>query len=167
MTRRMREAATTEAITTLSIEKADRDQVSLPQSHIENTTHPQASCRCQSCKLVGVRTWLARAYFITGDVSQRGGGQALAFRVGHCWTWSLVDIRLGPVETRRGPTETCRGPYLSRTPIRVHRVFRQGSSGAVGPYRLKSGFRWVSVRILIWHDRHRRDLSDHATVSYR
>ena len=71
--------------------------------------------------------------------SQRGGGQAQAFRVARCRTRSLVDIGLGPFGTRQGSSGIRMGPYLSRTPIRVHRVFRQGSSGAVGPYRLKSG----------------------------
>ena len=54
-------------------------------------------------------------------------------RHGHMLTsgWVL----LGPVRAHRGSSGTRMGPYLSRTPIRVHRVFRQGSSGAVGPYR--------------------------------
>ena len=41
----------------------------------------------------------------------------------------------GPVRARRGSSGTRMGPYLSRTPIRVHRVFRQGSSGPVGSRR--------------------------------
>ena len=47
-----------------------------------------------------------------------------------------------------------------------HRVFRQGSSGAVRPYRLKLGFRRVSVGTPIWHDRTRRALTDDSMVSY-
>ena len=96
-----------------------------------------------------------------------GGGQALAFRVARCRTRSLVDIRSGPVRARRGSPGTRMGPYLSRTPIRVHRVIRQGSSGPVGPYRLKSGFRRVSVRTPIWHDKPRQASTGHSTVPYR
>ena len=33
---------------------------------------------------------VARGYFIPGGVSQRGGGQAPAFRVARCQTWSGV-----------------------------------------------------------------------------
>ena len=50
-------------------------------------------------------------------------------------------VLLGPVRARRGSSGTRMGPYLSRTPIRVHRVFRQGSSGPVRPYRIPTGFR--------------------------
>ena len=32
--------------------------------------------------------------------------------------------------------------------------------------RSKSGFRWVSIGMLIWHDRPRQGLKDHSTVSY-
>ena len=63
-----------------------------------------------------------------------GGGQVPAVRVARCRTWSLVDIRLGPVKARRGSSGTCMGPYLSRTPILVHRVIRQGPSRPVGTY---------------------------------
>ena len=45
----------------------------------------------------------------------------------------------GPVSARRATLGTRMGPYLSRTPIQVHRVICQGSSGPIGPYRLKSG----------------------------
>ena len=41
-------------------------------------------------------------------------------------------IPLGPVRARRGSSGTRMGPYLSRTPIRVHRVIRQGPSGPIG-----------------------------------
>ena len=58
------------------------------------------------------------------------------------------------------------GPYLSRTPMRVRRVFHRGSSGAVGSYRLKSGFRRVSVGTQIWHDRPRRGSMGRSTVLY-
>ena len=78
---------------------------------------------------------VARGYFIPGGASQRGGGQAPAFRVARCQTRSLVDIRLGPVGSRRGSSGTRMGPYLSRTLIRVHRVIRQGSSGPIGSRR--------------------------------
>ena len=76
-------------------------------------------------------------------------------------------IPLGPVRARRGSSGTRMGPYLSRTPIRVHRVFRQRSSGPVGPYRLKSGFHRVSVRTPIWHDKPRQASTGHSTVPYR
>ena len=52
---------------------------------------------------IGVRAWLARGNFIPGGTSQRGGGQAPAFRVARCRTRSLVDIRLGPVGSHQGP----------------------------------------------------------------
>ena len=45
--------------------------------------------------LVGVRAWLARGYFIPGGASQRGGGQAPAFRVARCQTWSGVGPKTG------------------------------------------------------------------------
>ena len=51
---------------------------------------------------IGVRAWLARGYFIPGGASQRGGGQAPAFRVARCRTRSLVDIRLDPVGSHQG-----------------------------------------------------------------
>ena len=86
--------------------------------------------------------------------------------VGHGHLLTSGWVPLGPVRARRGSLETRMGPYLSRTPIRVHRVFRQGSSGAVGPYRLKSGFRRVSVGTPIWHDRPRRGPMGRSTVPY-
>ena len=54
-------------------------------------------------------------------------------RHGHLLTSGWIP--LGPVRARRGPSGIRMGPYLSRTPIRVHRVIRQGSSGPVGTYR--------------------------------
>ena len=54
-------------------------------------------------------------------------------RQGHMLTSGWVP--LGPVKARRGSSGTRMGPYLSRTPIRVHRVIRQGPSGPVGTYR--------------------------------
>ena len=87
--------------------------------------------------------------------------------VGHGHLLTSGWVPLGPVRARRGSSGTRMGPYLSRTPIRVHRVFRQGSSGAIGPYRPNSGFRRVSVGTPIWHDRPRRGLTDHSTVPYR
>ena len=86
-------------------------------------------------------------------------------RHGHLLTSGWVP--LGPVKARRGSSGTRMGPYLSRTPIRVHRVFRQGSSGPVGPYRPKSGLRGVSVRTPIWHDSPRQGLTGRSTVPYR
>ena len=55
--------------------------------------------------------------------------------VGHGHMLTSGWVPLGLVRARRGSSGTCMGPYFSRTPIRVHRVFRHGSSGAVGPYR--------------------------------
>ena len=54
-------------------------------------------------------------------------------RHGHMLTSDWVP--LGPVRARRGSSGIRMGPYLSRTPIRVHPVFRQGSSGPVGSRR--------------------------------
>ena len=54
-------------------------------------------------------------------------------RHGHMLTSDWVP--LGPVRDRRGSSGIRMGPYLSRTPIRVHPVFRQGSSGPVGSRR--------------------------------
>ena len=113
-----------------------------------------------------VRAWPHAVISFLGQRVRGGGGQAPAFRVARCQTRSHVDGRLGPVGARQGSSATPSGQYLSRTPIRVHRVFRQGSSGAVGPYRLKSGFRRVSVGSPIWHDRPRRGLTGRSTVPY-
>ena len=44
---------------------------------------------------VGVRDLVARGYFIPGGASQRGGGQAPAFRVARCQTWSGVGPKTG------------------------------------------------------------------------
>ena len=55
----------------------------------------------------------ARGYFIPGGASQRGGGQAPAFRVARCRTRSLVDIRLGPVGSRQGSSGFIGDPYGS------------------------------------------------------
>ena len=54
-------------------------------------------------------------------------------RHGHLLTSGWVP--LGPVRARRGSSGIRMGPYLSRTPIRVHPVFRQGSSGPIGSRR--------------------------------
>ena len=96
-----------------------------------------------------------------------GGGQAPAFRVGTGQMLTSAWVPLGPVRARRGSSGTRMGPYLSRTPIRVHRVFRQGPSGAIGPYRPQSGFLRVFIRTPIWHDRPRQASADHSTVPYR
>ena len=45
--------------------------------------------------LIGVRAWLARGYFIPGGTSQRGDGQARAFRVASCQTWTGVRPKIG------------------------------------------------------------------------
>ena len=45
--------------------------------------------------VIGVRAWLARGYFIPGGTSQRGGGQAPAFRVARCQTWTGVRPKIG------------------------------------------------------------------------
>ena len=97
--------------------------------------------------MVGVRAWLAHGY---GGVSQRFGVQAPSFCIVRFRTLSHLDIRLG----------------LSRTPIRSSLVDHQDSSGPVGPYRLKLGFRPVFVGTLFWHDRPRRGLMGRSIVSY-
>ena len=43
-----------------------------------------------SMNVIGVRDLVARGYFIPGGASQRGGGQAPAFRVARCQTWTQV-----------------------------------------------------------------------------
>ena len=55
--------------------------------------------------------------------------------VGHGHLRTSGWVPLGPVRARRGSSGIRMGPYLSRTPIRVHPVFRQGSSGPVGSRR--------------------------------
>merc|ERR1712023_109635 len=55
--------------------------------------------------------------------------------VGHGHLLTSGWVPLSPVRARRGSSGTRMGPYLSRTLIRGHRVFRQGSSGHVGTYR--------------------------------
>ena len=88
-----------------------------------------------------------------------GPGQVLKSD-GSCWVLSgLVEVPGGSVLVRI--------LLSSRAPIRVHRVLHPGSSGAVGPHRPKSGFRWVSVRTPIWHDRPRQASTGHSTVPYR
>ena len=62
---------------------------------------------------IGVRDLVARGYFIPGGASQRGGGQAPAFRVARCRTGSHVDIRLGPVGSRQGSSGLVGDPYGS------------------------------------------------------
>ena len=72
----------------------------------------------------------ARCYFIPGGASQRGGGQAPAFRVARCQTRSLVDIRLGPVWVRQVPSGLVgarRGPVWVRISV-VHRYGSMESS---------------------------------------
>ena len=61
---------------------------------------------------------------------------------------------MGPIGARRGSSGTRMGPYLSRTPIRVHRVIRQGPSRHVGHIgqssvrskTIKFGPKWVENR---------------------
>ena len=81
----------------------------------------------------------ARGYFIPGGTNQRDGvvrlRRSVSHVVGHGQGLTSGWVPLGPVRARRGSSGTRMGPYLSRTPIRVRRVFRQGSSGLVGvPY---------------------------------
>ena len=51
--------------------------------------------------LIGVRDLVARGYFIPGGVSQRGVGQARAFRVARCQTWTILDSGQSPVMSHR------------------------------------------------------------------
>ena len=51
--------------------------------------------RSEDLLIIGVRAWLARGYFIPGGASQRGGGQAPAFRVARCQTWTGVGPKIG------------------------------------------------------------------------
>ena len=64
-----------------------------------------------------------------------GSWRSVSHVVGHGHLLTSGWVPLGAVKARRGSSGTRMGPYGSRTLIRVHRVFRQGSSGAVGPYR--------------------------------
>ena len=56
--------------------------------------------------MIGVRAWLARGYSIPGGVSQRGGGQAPAFRVARYQTWTGVRLKVGPKLTKINPKLT-------------------------------------------------------------
>ena len=89
---------------------------------------------------------VACGYFIPGRTGQ-GGGQAPIFL---CCTLSdavrgerLMDlvgsrwVPLGPIMARQGSLGTRMDAYLSRTSMWGSRVICQGSSGPVGPYRLK------------------------------
>ena len=81
----------------------------------------------------------ARGYFIPGGASQRGGGQAPAFRVARCQTRSLVDIRLGPVGPRQGSSGLVGDPYGSVW-VRILVVHRYGSiESSVRARRVPSG----------------------------
>ena len=62
---------------------------------------------------IGVRDLVARGYVIPGGASQRGGGQAPAFRVARYLTRSLVDVRVGPVGSRQGSWGLVGDPYGS------------------------------------------------------
>ena len=76
--------------------------------------------------------------FHAWGASQRGVVRLLrsvSHVVGHGHLLTSGWVPLGPIRGRRGSSGTRMGPYLSRTPIRVHRVFRQGSLGPVGPDR--------------------------------
>ena len=55
--------------------------------------------------------------------------------VGHGQGSTSGLVPLGPLRARGGSSATRMDPYLSRAPIRVHLVFRQGQSGPVGTYR--------------------------------
>ena len=87
---------------------------------------------------VGVRAW---PHAVISSLGARARGGVVRLRrsvshvVGHGHLLTSGWVPLGPVKARRGSSGTRMGPYLSRTPIRVHRVIRQGSSGPVGTYR--------------------------------
>ena len=87
---------------------------------------------------VGVRAW---PQAVISSLGARAGGGVVRLRrsvshvVGHGHMLTSGWVPLGPVRARQGSSRTRMGPYLSRTPIRVHRVIRQGSSGPVGTYR--------------------------------
>ena len=87
---------------------------------------------------VGVRAW-PHALISSLGARARGGvvrlRRSVSHVVGHSHLLTSGWVPLGPVRARRGSLGTRMGPYPSRTPIRVHQVFRRGSSGPVGPYR--------------------------------
>ena len=93
---------------------------------------------CISLAEVGVRAW---PHAVISSLGARARGGVVRLRrsvshvVGHGHLLTSGWVPLGPVRARRGSSGTRMGPYLSRTPIRVHRVIRQGSSGPVGTYR--------------------------------
>ena len=123
-------------------------------THKHTHTHIHTHTHTHKEHQVGVRAWPHAVISSLGVRARGGGGQAPAFRVARCRTRSLVDIRLGPAGSRQGWSGTHMGPYLSRTPIRVHRVIRQGSSGPVGNIgqssvrskNIKYGPKWVENR---------------------
>ena len=102
-------------------------------AHAHAQTHP-------CIILVGVRAWLARGYFIPGGASQRGGGQAAAFRVARCRTRPLIDIRLGPVRARRGPVWVRILVVHRYRSIESSVRARRGPSGHIGQIRGSVGF---------------------------
>ena len=87
---------------------------------------------------VGVRAW---PHAVISSLGARARGGVVRLRrsvshvVGHGHLLTSGWVPLGPVRARRASSGTRMGPYLSRTPIRVHRVIRQGASGPVGTYR--------------------------------
>ena len=87
---------------------------------------------------VGVRAW---PHAVISSLGARARGGVVRLRrsvshiVGHGHLSTSGWVPLGPVRARRGSSGTRMGPYLSRTPIRVRRVFRQGSSSPVGTHR--------------------------------
>ena len=50
--------------------------------------------------LIGVKACLARGYFIPAGASQREGGQAPAFRIARCQTWTGVRPKIGRTLTK-------------------------------------------------------------------
>ena len=83
-------------------------------------------------------TW---SHAVISSLGARARGGVVGLRrsvshvVGHSHLLTSGWVTLGPVRSRQGSSGTRMGPYLSRTPIRVHPVFRQGSSGPVGSRR--------------------------------
>ena len=60
-----------------------------------------------------MRAWPHAVISSLGVRARGGGGQAPAFRVARCQTWSHVDIRLGPVGSRQGSSGLVGDPYGS------------------------------------------------------
>ena len=106
--------------------------------HKHFRTRASQNMCCISLAEVGVRAW---PHAVISSLGARARGGVVRLRrsvshvVGHGHLLTSGWVPLGPVRARRGSSGTRMGPYLSRTPIRVHRVIRQGPSGPVGTYR--------------------------------